>query len=468
MPTKLKHTNELMQETVLTYLPNHSAVPKRNVFSGQDGFCKSAERASILVENYLLTGILTRGLQFKPRENDIILVSSPACGQEMLGRVIAALVADSPNELITHFRTEDWTVPWIESRYFDSAQGDSINECNYFSTSRRVLRTQMAHSMLNPMRTATSQNNTKYVCLIRHPLDLRAAYFKYIRECYLVDDGAEEPDFSFDEFFPLADEFVSVPLGLCELGQQSADSYEQFVLDWVNRAKPANQVHVVFYEALVHSPKQEVERLAQFLGVKSSVVVVAAKLVESDHVEGVGGSFYASPASVRQISTYWEMKFSATGKKHLKTYESMFEHFNSGIAYPFPQKSLPKPVLNASSAAAAVAQPTLTSLAKPFMKMLNDKLDQARVALLQSSTAAQRDPITTANLSEEEWAKMAKANIVQQVTLVVDEDDEEEEQHVREMELEAKVLRMSLRQQGVSESIVRAVAVRADSLSEML
>lgn len=448
-----------MQEAAILHLPNHSSIPQRNVFAGQDGFCKSALRASIVVENDLLTGILSSGLQFKPQALDTILVSAPASGQDMLGRAIACLIADAPHAVASNHKGKDWTVPWIESKYFSP---DDSYRC--FSTTRRVFRTQLAHTMMNP--TSRVNRQAKFVCLVRNPLDLRAAFFKYLRECYLVPSDPE-PDFEFDDFFPMADAFLQVPVSLCETGQQRVDSYEQFILDWTSSPSPAN-VYVCYYEALVSQPKDELERLAKFLNVPFAPEAVG--LVEADRMEGLGASLYQSAASIRHLYTLWEMKFAGQGK-HRRTYEGLFEHERK-LAYPFPQRVLPKDV-------EPVAQPTLSSLAKPFVKhvtkVLADRLDSARAsARLAMGGAGGKDQALEGSFTEEDWAKLVKSNLSAPTTGAVQvveeegEEDEEENEQEQAMREEALLVRMSLRQQGVSEHIVKTVAVRVDSLSEML
>jgi hypothetical protein len=234
-------------------LPFHPSIPKENVFADKD--VRNPERLTTILENFLLTGV-RRAQMFRPRPNDVILVSGPCSGEDVAGRVLATLVADNPKQLSKH--DDVWTLPWIESRYIDERPEDIIDP--FFSSKVRVLRTQMAMTMLNPRQ----HKGPKYVALVRHPLDLRAAFYKYMRNCYNVRSDLA-PKLEFDDVFVSADSFVNVPVTLCQMSTIDAASYEQFVYDWYRESRINPDVLIVFYESLISNPRREIRRILSFL-----------------------------------------------------------------------------------------------------------------------------------------------------------------------------------------------------------
>lgn len=237
-------------------LPYHPSIPPANVFRNQ--IVNDPSRAVGLIENYLLTGVL-RARTFEFRPGDVLLVSGPCSGDLPVGRALGGLYL-----LSLEACSRTWTLPWIESRFAGDDSG--ALEAGVLVEGRRVMRTQMAMAVLDPRR----HKGAKFVVVVRHPADLRAAFHKYVRACRDVPVRDERDRvFDFMGRFPTPDAFVDVPVSVCQMGIAAPNSYESFVDDWVREAKNNEEdILIVCYEAFVSNPFREITRMANFLNVE--------------------------------------------------------------------------------------------------------------------------------------------------------------------------------------------------------
>ena len=198
---------------------------------------------------------IQRAQNFKPKRNDVIIVSAPECGENLITRIVRFLQTDKPLEVANDRNT---TAPWIESRYCD----DDASILEKLQTRRgRVFKTGMSWEMCKPR----SHPGVKYIVTVRHPVDLRAQWIKYLKKCYEVESEEDRlPD--FDTVFNV-DDFVQEPVTLCHIQTPPAPKmYEFFVQEWsAERKSNKDHVLIVCLESLITDPAREVKKIATFL-----------------------------------------------------------------------------------------------------------------------------------------------------------------------------------------------------------
>jgi len=187
---------------------------------------------------------------------------------------------------------------------------------------------------------------SNYIVVLRQPLDIRLAFMRIIRQAYNVDDVF---DLAFDDVYTL-DEFIPVPLSICQLAQGEPMTYEQYVAQWTHlAASHAANVLVVFYEALVVDPKTQLRRICEFVGAQPSRdtvdELVAAVFEHSQEDECGSAILRCSRASLRFV----ECQCLDAG---MGTYEDVFEDMTA-TKFPFRRTQPPSAPAEPASAEAS-------------------------------------------------------------------------------------------------------------------
>ena len=188
----------------------------------------------------------------------------------------------------------------------------------------------------------------KYIFVLRHPVDLRASWIKYLEQCFSVP--ATTPNFPKFSDMVSPDDFVDVPVTLCNTTGKS-QSYEAFVSDWVREAKTnTDNVLLVFYESAFSNPSMEVKRIAKFLGISVDDEAFD-KIVANVKVEGAGpvaasernrrhscgmGSATFKKATLEALNAAWA-RIVTDIEPGAQTYEKFYEMQNHHHLFPYPQ-----------------------------------------------------------------------------------------------------------------------------------
>ena len=371
--------------------PMHSPYPPTNPFKWNPGVRMDAVRLVAQLESFFLTQTsIRRATNFSLQRGDVVLVSGPCAGEIAVARALRRLVASDPAARLPRAGS----VPWMESSYLDKTpdalaapQPGSLN---------RLFRSTMTVGAANPARNRASAT---YIVLLRHPADLRAAWFAYLRRCW--EDNFPTHARFFDENFKL-DDFVKVDVSVCspELSQVR-HTYETFASEWYRESTSrggTENVLVVFYEALLIAPERELRRIHEFLrqrdpartrrpemeenrlrlamrdlGISASSAAgrgtdgrrtsFAARLARrlrkgrqsathradvwsaplEDSFVGLGEATLRMRSSVARLTGEWSSAFSFTVTNRagvnarLGSYDELYEHVMDGETYPFPQ-----------------------------------------------------------------------------------------------------------------------------------
>jgi hypothetical protein len=223
--------------------------------------CNASQLASKIDLAFMSVESIRRAMTWESKIGDVILVSPFCCGvTPTISRVVRRMLATDPSLPLSH----RGTCPWIESKYVDD--DPSILDNTQPNTTRRVFRTCMTSTMARP----DSAKSAIYLVFLRHPLDVRAAWFSHARKIWEVQINSDIPE--FDELYKL-DDFAHVDVTLCGSGEGPDGVYEKFLLEWFRSARKLPYVKIIFYESFVSSPEREVKKIWKILnGGKSAEI----------------------------------------------------------------------------------------------------------------------------------------------------------------------------------------------------
>jgi hypothetical protein len=295
-------------------------------------FDSASQVSQALLGNIYSSGkTLKSASEFVPRSGDVVVCGPPRGGQTALLHALCSLrsgqVSSKPERVLEETR-------WLEG--VGAAPSSSGGECR--SRPGRLIKTHMS-----PPR---GTEDHKIIAVLRDPKDLRVSWFRHVRRLFKKTfKGLTKFD---DEFF-LNDFCEQVALGAL-LGAKEGD-YEDFVLE-VARA-PQDQVCIVFYEEIVASPHNVVERIAKFTGWGADspeLVDQVTQCVVQDKLHpsrkkrfgscGAGADLLSNDVCAK-IDEKWRLRVQKKFKQfgEYGDYQQMF-HAVTGVPFPFGTKPL--------------------------------------------------------------------------------------------------------------------------------
>ena len=330
-------------------------IPTVNVFDGIDVSNMEPGRTASLLENYFYTDrSVTRATRdFIPRGDDVVCACNPRTGDALLIRILRLIMArdDEEYQLVRAEPTNSTQVPWIESRFVD---GDLELLQKPQPGSRRIFKTHMAHQGLN----VGSKNAPLYISLLRHPVDVRLSFFRYVRDCHRV--GGNQPAF---ESVYCPDDFVEVSVTTGQiLPHAKILTYEHTILDWFQTSQKNPRVLTLFYERLVTHPKEGIRALAEFTecAIDAARIDDIVSLVSNEQLlpGGLGSrenrvSFSEENGleyswdSCERMKKKWKRALESV-QLPPKTYANYEEFYfkETSEEYPWPKEYPPKPLKN--------------------------------------------------------------------------------------------------------------------------
>ncbi|GBM84446.1 Sulfotransferase family cytosolic 1B member 1 [Araneus ventricosus] len=172
-------------------------------------------------------------LSYKPRPDDLFVVTFPKCGTTWLQNIVACILRDGrPFESALQFFTE---TPFLEMTGAKAGED---------------LKRPGAIKMHLPFYKTPWSPKAKYIYIARNPKDCCVSFYHFTESmpAYRFEDG------EFDDFFEL---FIN--------GETDFGEYFDTTLSWWERRNEPN-VFFITYEQLKKDTKSYVLKIAEFLG----------------------------------------------------------------------------------------------------------------------------------------------------------------------------------------------------------
>ena len=287
-----------------------------SVFKGREARLMSPQQILKLMDESMYSNeSMMRGTRFKPKDGDVMVCSPPQSG---VGHVMAMIDVIRTEGAVVDAKglrkkVKD-QVPWIEHRRHDGKAFEDMLDPQ--EGLFRMFRTTMtAHSLEGRIEL---HPKTKFIAVLRDPLDLRLSWFRYLQEEYEAETHDPAKKAQFGEIFT-ADHFALEPIAMLRCSTRKKEDsqdedYENNVVGWWQLRTHPN-VLIVFYEEMLHDAGRFARRIAHFLDVhmsdelQRSVVesVTTDKMKKSYHVHHTfhEGSFeYGQADEAMSVSLY--------------------------------------------------------------------------------------------------------------------------------------------------------------------
>ncbi|XP_073104146.1 flavonol sulfotransferase-like isoform X1 [Elaeis guineensis] len=242
----------------LLHKANHSTTPAAAPVQDYDELISSlpVEQTSIPIRKYQnfwfpeghLPGIMAIRQHFKPRPDDLFLISFPKSGTTWLKALAFTTMTRTHYPLDRHpllsLNPHD-VVPFIDD-LFAAGQASKLEAL----PSPRILATHMLYSLL-PDSITSSGCRIIYIC--RDPKDAVVSLWHFSAK---ATAAKRKECFPFDKFFEMA----------CEGNFSYSPIWDHSLEYWKESLRRPEKVLFLKYEEMLEEPKANVKRLAEFLG----------------------------------------------------------------------------------------------------------------------------------------------------------------------------------------------------------
>ncbi|KAH6926193.1 hypothetical protein HPB50_015805 [Hyalomma asiaticum] len=179
--------------------------------------------------------IVREALSYRPRPDDLFIVSYPKCGTTWMQHIVYNILNDRPPE--GGFLELSKAMPYLEMQGAESATA---------MARPGAIKTHM------PFHLQPYSKEAKYIYITRNPYDCCVSFYYHTKSIpeYCFEDG------TFDDFF---DMFLE--------GRVDAGDYFEHVLSWYARRFDDNVLFVT-YENLKKDTAAWIIRIADFIGEK--------------------------------------------------------------------------------------------------------------------------------------------------------------------------------------------------------
>jgi hypothetical protein len=255
---------------------------RSSVFAGTNiRHCTPSQVISLLERERATPRGLRRALAYQPHDGDAICCAPEASGES----IVTLMMQLISTRAVGIKETGDMApicpslrVPRLEGKAYDAdpAALDQLQPGKL-----RVYRTSMTCRAVQ----SSLGSKAKFVTVLRDPKDYRLSLYRRVLATYEEERAGNRELPAFETRFPPS-EFLPAAQAPFVHGFNGEATYEENVVDWIRAAlsHPAN-VHVVFYEDLVHDMAAAMERLARFLGLELSPAESARSLKHLTHVK---------------------------------------------------------------------------------------------------------------------------------------------------------------------------------------
>lgn len=200
-----------------------------------------------------LQGIVNCQKYFQPRQNDIVLVTSPKSGTIWLKAILYSLInreahpPRNPNHPLLD-RTPHQLIPFLE--LLKPSEYDSV--CNSPDSSSRIFATHIpVISLPKSITDDSGSSNCKIVYLCRDIKDNFVSLFHFANKATL-----RPSPISLEEAFDL----------YCKGISATGPVWDQILGYWKESLEKPSKVLFMRYEEIKNEPQFQLRRLAQFLG----------------------------------------------------------------------------------------------------------------------------------------------------------------------------------------------------------
>lgn len=183
-----------------------------------------------------------KGLNFKPRPDDIFIVATPKAGTTWVQQICHQLRTGGDME----FEEISQVVPWIELAQ-DQGQDLEAEQADH----PRCFKTHCWYDHC--------PKGAKYIVVVRNPYDVALSFFKFF-EGWFFQPGEVPLDAFVKEFW--------LARGKPESPMQNASYFHHFLSWWEHRND--ENVLWLFFEELTESLSERVKRIAEFMGLHCS------------------------------------------------------------------------------------------------------------------------------------------------------------------------------------------------------
>lgn len=308
-------------------------------------------RVASVLENYFYSPrSLTRATrEFQAKQDDVIVACNPATGDQVLLRLVQLLNALGDESLFQEIlrNPEYANTPWIESKFVDGSPEVLGADQPGF---HRLFKTHVAAQGLN----TTRKGAPLYVTCARHPVDVRVAWYDYLKRCH--EFGGKERKLAFTARYKL-DDFVDCTATTAQINPLAKIlTLEHIMLDWYAESQRNRRVFVVFYEYLMTEPQIVISDLGTFMNIPPSILTQArldqlAKIVLEEipkwdaHTNSSNGQLFSYASSIKMRDAWnraLESSMTSKDQRGNGTYDQLYTKA-LGVPYPFPKTYVGKP-----------------------------------------------------------------------------------------------------------------------------
>ncbi|CAI0558077.1 unnamed protein product [Linum tenue] len=186
--------------------------------------------------------------RFQPRSDDIVLTTFRKTGTTWLKALCYNILDKEQDQDLLAMKNPHEVVPTLENTFLEDRVQDILLR---FPPAGRLLHTHLPYSYLPE---AVTDSRCKIVYLARNPKDTVVSMWHFYNKLFKSGPG--------DEPYPLEGAVESFCTGIMPFGP----FYEHVVGYWEESRRRPQEVLFLKYEDLWREPKEQVRKLASFLG----------------------------------------------------------------------------------------------------------------------------------------------------------------------------------------------------------
>jgi len=182
-----------------------------------------------------------KGLNFRPRDGDVFVVTSPKCGTTWLQQIVHQLRSRGSMDFVEISEV----VPWVEMA---ADLGQDLDADHAFSP--RAFKTHCWYDH------CPKGDKCKYIVVVRDPHDVAVSFFTFFEGWYF-----QPGEVSLEEFV----KHFWLARGIPESKMQNASYFHHLISWWQHRWD--DNVLFLFYEDMKADLELHVREIARFIGV---------------------------------------------------------------------------------------------------------------------------------------------------------------------------------------------------------
>ncbi|XP_010496748.1 PREDICTED: cytosolic sulfotransferase 5-like [Camelina sativa] len=238
--------NEELNEEIKTLI---SSLPSDKDSSGKD----VSKYQGCWYTHHALQAVLSFQKNFKPQDTDVIVASFPKCGTTWLKALTFALLHRSKySSLHDHHHhpllsdNPHVLVPYLEMNLYYYSEKPDLTK---YSSSPRLFST---HMPLHALQEGLKDSTCKIVYMCRNVKDTLVSYWHFFCKKQINDEVISSFEDTFESF--------------CRGVSLFGPFWDQVLSYWRGSLEDPNHVLFMKYEEMKAEPREQIKRLADFLG----------------------------------------------------------------------------------------------------------------------------------------------------------------------------------------------------------